>query len=118
MVSVEYKIAYSQVLAILNCVSEEEYNKIPKSRIKLFEANQEKDYVFQYNPNKTLDEQGVSQTAKTIIAILFRDYWATEAQREKIIAKEQYDRKKLEEEKKESYSYDNLFKNHIQKQQA
>ena len=74
--------------------------------------------MFSYNPNKTLDEQGVSQTAKTIIAILIRDYWATEAQREKILAKEQYDRKKLEEEKKASYSYDNLFKNHAQKQEV
>lgn len=60
---------------------------------------------------KTLDEQNVSKTAKAIIAILFRDYWATEIQKEKIISKQNYDRMKLEEERKARYNSNNLFKN-------
>lgn len=46
------------------------------------------------------DEQNVSKKAKTIIAILFRDYWATDIQREKIKAKEMAenpDKKKTEQ---------------------
>ena len=57
-----------------------------------------------HNPNKTLDEQNVSKTAKAIIAILFRDYWATEIQKEKIISKQNYDRTKFEEEMKARYN--------------
>lgn len=60
---------------------------------------------------KTLDEQNVSKTAKAIIAILFRDYWATEIQKEKIISKQNYDRTKFEEEMKARYNSNNLFKN-------
>ena len=102
MVSIEYANAYSEVLEILKYISKEDYEKIPNSKIELFETNHNKEYIFKYNPNKTLDEQNVSKTAKAIIAILFRDYWATEIQKEKIITKQNYDRKQLEEKKKET----------------
>lgn len=115
MVSVEYANAYSEVLEILKYISKEDYEKIPNSKIELFETNHNKEYIFKYNPNKTLDEQNVSKTAKAIIAILFRDYWATEIQKEKIFTKQNYDRKQLEEKKKERYNSDNLFKNNEKK---
>lgn len=111
MISVEYANAYSEVLEILKYISKEDYEKIPNSKIELFETNYNKDYIFKYNPNKTLDEQNVSKTAKAIIAILFRDYWATEIQKEKIISKQNYDRMKLEGERKARYNSNNLFKN-------
>ena len=115
MVDIEYANAYSEVLEILKYISKEDYEKIPNSKIELFETNHNKEYIFKYNPNKTLDEQNVSKTAKAIIAILFRDYWATELQKEKIIAKQNYDRMQLEEKKKERYNSDNLFKNNKKK---
>lgn len=115
MVSVEYANAYSEVLEILKYISKEDYEKIPNSKIELFETNHNKEYIFKYNPNKTLDEQNVSKIAKAIIAILFRDYWATEIQKEKIITKQNYDRNQLEEKKKERYNSDKLFKNNEKK---
>lgn len=111
MVSLEYANAYSEVLEILKHISQEDYEKIPREKIVLFEANSNKEYNFIYDINKTLDEQNVSKRAKTIIAILFRDYWATESQREKIKAKERYDRKIREQEINEKYNTDNIFKN-------
>lgn len=107
MVNLEYANAYSEVLEILKHISQEDYNKIPKEKIVLFQNNYNKEYNFTYDMNKTLDEQNVSKKAKTIIAILFRDYWATDTQREKIKAKEEYDRKIKEQEK---YNPDNIFK--------
>lgn len=112
MVNLEYANAYSEILGILKHISKEDYNKIPKEKIIFFQNNYNKEYNFTYDMNKTLDEQNVSKKAKTIIAILFRDYWATDAQREKIKAKEQYDRKIKEEENREKYNPDNLFKKH------
>ncbi len=115
MIDIEYANAYSEVLEILKYISKEDYEKIPNSKIELFETNHNKEYIFKYNPNKTLDEQNVSKTAKAIIAILFRDYWATEIQKEKIITKQNYDRMQLEEKKKEIYNSDNIFKNNKKK---
>lgn len=116
MVDIQYANAYSEVLEILKYISQEEYDKIPKTKIELFEINANKNHVFTYNPDKTLEEQNVSKITKGIIAILFRDYWATEAQREKIIAKQNYTRMKIEEEAKAKYDTD-IFKNRNEEKQ-
>ena len=70
----EYGVAYKEVLEILKYLPKEDYKKIPKSDIKLFETKASKDYYFNYNPDKTLDEQKVSKVAKGIMANLIRDY--------------------------------------------
>ena len=111
MVDNKYAVAYSEVLEILKHIPLEDYNKIPKTKIELFETNANNDYTFKYDPSKTLEEQNVSNITKGIIILLFRDYWATEIQRNKIIAKQNYDRMNLEEKKKGKYNPDNIFAN-------
>ena len=110
MMENKYALAYSEVLEILKYVNIEDFNKIPKSKIKLFEKYRDKQYMFCYDINKTLNEQNVSEITKGILILLFRDYWANEIQREKIIKKQNYDRIKLEEEKREKYNPDSIFK--------
>lgn len=107
MVTTEYKIAYSEVLEILKYISKDDFNKIPPNMIEMFKTNASEENKFVYNKNKTLQEQNVSETARTIIAILFRDYWATEEQREKILNVQNVERQKYVQEK---YNTDNLFK--------
>lgn len=117
MLDEKYSIAYSEVLEILKHISKEDYEKIPKSKIELYKTNANKDYVFNYNPTKTLDEQNVSKIAKGIIAILFRDYWATPEQREKIIRKQNNDRIQIEMEKTKKYNPD-VFKANKNKEEV
>lgn len=119
MVSEEYMNAYSEVLEILQHISLEEFNKIPKEMIDTFKKNANNEYRFKYNPNKTLKQQNVSKRARYIIAILFRDYWATPYQKEKIKQKEKHDLQKMEEKLREKYNPDNIFKNkHNQEEQV
>lgn len=106
---------YNEVVEILNHISKEDLNKIPIDMYNMFKANKDLDYEFIYDTNKTLDEQNVSKEAKTIIAILYRDYWATEQQREKILEKERQDRKEMEQENRDKYNPDNIFKNKTKK---
>ena len=89
MADIQYANAYTEVLDILKHISKEDYEKITKSKIKVFEENCDKNYNFTYDENKTLDEQNVSEITKVIIAILFRDYWATKEQRYIIMKKQQ-----------------------------
>ena len=98
MADIQYANAYTEVLDILKYISKEDYEKIPKSKIKVFEENSNKNYSFKYDENKTLDEQNVSEIAKAIIAILFRDYWATKEQRYVIIKKQQEIKEKKQKE--------------------
>jgi hypothetical protein len=108
MVKTEYANAYKEVLEILKYVSKEDFNKIPDKKIKMFSQYANYDYKFEYNPDITLKEQNVSDIAQTIIAILFRDYWATDEQKEKIIKQEKYDIQLIEEAKKSKYNV-NVF---------
>ena len=109
MLKVEYANAYKEVLDILKYVSKEDLKKIPAKKIEVFSKYANYNYDFEYNPEITLKEQNVSDIAQTIIAILFRDYWATSEQREKIISKEKYDMQLLEEAKKEKYNSNIIF---------
>lgn len=111
MISMEYANAYTEVLEILKFIPKTDYNKIPQDMIKVFSDNQNKNYIFNYNPLQSLDDQNVSKKAKLIISILFRDYWAQDNQRAKILNKEKIDRMRFEKEKQEKYNVNNLFKN-------
>lgn len=111
MINIEYANAYSEVIEILRYISKSDYDKIPKDMIELFNSSYNKNYVFEYNQKKTLEEQNVSELTRTIIAILFRDYWATEKQREKIINYQSQERIKIEQKKLEKYNPNNLFQN-------
>ena len=68
------------------------------------------EYDYELDMTKEFEEQKMSDTAKAILANIFRDYWATPYQKERIEAKEKFDLSKLEEEKREKYNPDNLFK--------
>ena len=105
-----YAIAYSEILEILKYIPQEEYNKIPQEKIELFKAKADKNYKFRYDPRKKLNEQEVSKIAKGIIAILYRDYWATPEQRKIIKDYQKMKRSKIEEEKRNKYNANDLFK--------
>ena len=101
MTDIEYANAYTEVLDILKYISKEDYEKIPKTKIQMFEENSNKNYNFKYDVDKTLEEQNVSEIAKMIIAILYRDYFATKEQRYVIIKKQREAREEQERQIRE-----------------
>ena len=120
MADIQYANAYTEVLDILKYISKEDYEKIPKSKIKVFEENSNKNYSFKYDVDKTLEEQNVSEIAKMIIAILCRDYWTTNEQRYIIIKKQREAREEQERQIRERinleiYKEENIFKRIISK---
>lgn len=106
-----YYKAYKEVIEILKYVPQESVNKIPKTMLETFEKKMDKNYVFNVDINKSFEEQNLLEETKDIFAVIFRDYWATPYQRERIKAKEKYDRQKIEEEKANKYNPDDIFKN-------
>ena len=106
-----YHKAYKEVIEILKYVPKESVNKIPKTMLETFEKKMDKDYVFNVDINKSFEEQNLLEETKDIFAVIFRDYWSTPYQRERIKAKEKYDRQKIEEEKANKYNPNDIFKN-------
>lgn len=103
--------AYKEIMELLKYLPKESIDKIPKEIIQIFKLCMDKnyDYVLTLRDiKKDFSEYNLLDETKAILAILFRDYWASAYQRERIIAKEIYDKQKKLEEK---YNLDNLFKN-------
>lgn len=106
----KYARAYTEVLEILSHFSEEEYYKIPKEKIEFYANNKDNNYEFTINPEADLSQQYISEEANAILISLFRDYFATENQKETLKNLLKQNQERLEEIKKEEYSQDNLFK--------
>lgn len=118
MIAENYACAYKEVIEVLKYTKREDVNKIPPYRILLWKTNMKKDYDFKIDTSKTLEEQNLSNEAKAIIANIFKKYWATDYQKERIEAKEKYDMEKLDKEKYEKYNPNNIFKSQRQKRQT
>lgn len=105
-----YEKAYTEVLAILKCLSKSEYNKISEEKIRFLEENCDRQYKFNINSKIPLEEQKISKKANAILVTIYRDYFATEEQKNKmnIILKDNY--LESEKQKQEQYNPEDLFK--------
>ena len=110
MINSTYSRAYTEVLEIIKYFPKEEYAKIPEEKIEFYKNNMYKDYIFTINPEIDLSEQNISPEANAIIVNLFRDYFATEEQKVKIKEILDLNQKKEEQEKREKYNPDDIFK--------
>ena len=84
-------------------------SKIPKYLIEKFEKDAEKDYNYNVTEFEDFDKQPMLKETKAILAVIFRDYWATEEQREIIRSNEKFDIRKNEEAKRNEYNPDDIF---------
>ena len=101
-----YARAYTEVLEILNYLPNEEYNKIPKWKIEFFNKNKDNNYIY------TFDKlENISKEANAIIVSLFRDYFATPIQKEKLDKILNQNEIKYQENLSEKYNPDSIFKN-------
>ena len=110
MINTSYANAYKEVLIVLNNLIKEDYEKIPKEYIEFLETNANPDYDFKYDSSKAFNEQELLDDTKYILFGLFEKFGATELQKEKIknFKKNYYN--KLEEEKRNLYNSENIFK--------
>lgn len=102
--------AYVEVLEILKYIPIEEYNRIPDEIVENMKLNIDKEYKYTVTHFDNFQEQEMLKETETILAVIFRDYWATKEQRKKILEKEKYDLNLLEEEKRELYNPDDIFR--------
>lgn len=105
----KYAMAYTEVLEILSHLSKEEYSKIPEEKINYYKKYMDKEYYYKIDPTIELSKQKISTEANAILVCLFRDYFATERQKEVLKRILMQNQQKDEVEKQNKY--DKLFKN-------
>ena len=113
MVTKEFAEASAEINEILKYLPTEEVEKIPSKLREFFKEVSSKDYVTNINPNMPLDKQQIKEKTKDIIALIYRNYWCSEEERKELDQKLIENDKKFEEELREKYNPDNIFKNNV-----
>ncbi len=101
---------YKEVYEIVKHVPEEDFNKIPKEILEKIHAEMDKEYEYYIDFDNFQNQEMLYET-QLILAMFFRDYWATEEQKRKIKAKERYDEQVNQENLREQYNPNDLFHN-------
>ena len=103
--------AYKEVLEIVNHMSKRDYDKVDKNILSAMKNQADWEYDYKVEHIKDFQNQEMLLETKYILAIFFRDYWATERQRNRILEKERIDTKIEEKKKQLQYSPNDIFKN-------
>ncbi len=107
----EYKKACTELLEILKHVPISSLNKIPKETIGMYNLNKHQSYKYYYDEALELEEQKISHLTQILIANLYIEYWASEEEKKKIKEKDKQEIEKIEKQKRELYSPNEIFEN-------
>ena len=104
--------AYSEVYAIVNLLEDEYKKRVPKKIINFFEEVRDKEYEVNIDVQKSLLEQNLQRQTLIMLAILELNYWCdTEEERQELLKEFAENENNREEEIREKYNPDNIFKN-------
>lgn len=112
---VDYNKRLVEVDEILNHLSEEDLMKIPEEVRIAIKENKDKEYSWEYDETKTLENQNVSRDTIAFLSYLNMEYLLNEEQKEFMRQLHELNEQKLEEAKGNKCSTETLFnKNSIE----
>lgn len=107
----EYGEAAVEVLDILDNTNKEDVNKIPSTFIKFLVDNASEDYVVNLDHTKPISELNIMEKTKEILGTIYINWWCDENERQEYMEQIQEQERRREEELREKYNPDNMFKN-------
>lgn len=110
-ISIKTRQAYSEVDTFLSLLSEEKRNEIPKKLRELFKEEKDNEYYKEIDTNIPIKEQNLREETLSLIAVLYLQYWCKdENEKQKLISKLNENERKYQEELREKYNPDDIFK--------
>lgn len=104
--------AYAEVDEILALMENKYIEKIPRKMREMFKDERALDYKPEIKVDIPLDEQNLQRKTFAILAMLNLNYWCEdENEKQKLLQVYAENDKKKEEELRERYNPDNIFKN-------
>lgn len=104
--------AYAEVDKVLSFMENKYVEKIPSKMREMFKNEKLEGYNPVINPKVPLDEQDLQRKTLSILAMLNLNYWCeSEKEKQELISLYAENDRKREEELREKYNPDNLFKN-------
>ena len=105
-----YAKAFSELNEIINNMTDSLKNKIPSKTIKAIELARDKNYKFNYDKSKSLNEQTLLPETKSLLSVIYSDYLCSPEERKKWQEYDEFERQKQEELKATKYN-NNIFEN-------
>lgn len=112
--NLETRQAYCEVDKILELISDDLSNKIPVKLKEFFKREMDKNYIPQIDINKPIKEQNLKRKTMIIVSNLNLQYWCKDDnKKQELLEKYSKNNKKYQEELREKYNPDNIFKQKI-----
>ena len=109
----EYRKAFTEVNAIIQLMPEELVDKIPSKFRVMLEEEEDKDYY--PNIKEPLEEQKLKEETIIILGLIYRDFLCSPEERKELQEKDAKELQEvqmaMEEEMREKYNPDDIFKN-------
>lgn len=106
-----YKIAFYEVDKIIEAMPINLSKRISKDFIKFLKDNKAKNYNFKFTSKDKLSTVKLTKETKIILSLIYRNYLVSDEKRKELYMQDSKILEKIEKEKSEKYSYENLFKN-------
>ena len=100
---------YKEIYEILKYIPKNELAKLPNGFIKFIEKNMDKNYVYKVENIRDFEKQQMLKGTRTILAILYRDYWATPQKKQEIIARDKKQIKEKQEADRKKYDIETIL---------
>lgn len=110
MVSVDYEEAISDVLYILKNSDDNILKKIPNRLIEFFEQNKSKTYIPDFDFDIGIEKLNLKDKTKALLAVVYSDYLCSDTEREEYLKKLEENEKKYQQELREKYNPEEVFK--------
>ena len=108
----ETELAYAEVDAILELLEDEYVNRIPAQVREFFKKEKNREYILNIRSDIGLDGQKIKAETISLLTLLQINYLCDSEEERKEILKELQENDRLkEEESREKYNPDNIFKN-------
>lgn len=104
------EISFSEAYDIILHMDKELVKKIPEKFIKFVEQNKAKDYKTNIDYSKSINQQELQKGTRVILSIIYRDYLCSSEKKKELMQNDEEELKRIEQELREKYNPDNLFK--------
>ena len=111
MVSDEYSEAITETLDILKHTRKEDVDKISSKFMDFLNANASKTYKPELDHTKKIKDMQLKRKTKAILAIIYKKFWCNSEKQEQFNRVLKENEIKRENELREKYNPDDIFKN-------
>lgn len=109
-----YREAFAEVLEVLKNSNQRILEKIPERFIAFLNENKDNNYIVKIDFTDANWDDTIKRETQAILALIYRDYIVSKEERTRLLAEEKEEQNRIENELREKYNPDDLFKKHIE----